>query len=74
MTTKETEQLDAGMISAIVNLVCPNCGGVLIGFRCGGKCRKDWRAGWDSAVANESGVDTRTPKSKGQASAVNRRA
>jgi hypothetical protein len=40
--------LNASLISAILNLVCPDCGGSMMGFRCQGKCLKDWRAEWDA--------------------------
>lgn len=42
--------LNASTISAILNLVCPDCGGSMMAFRCLGKCCKDWRAEWDAAV------------------------
>jgi hypothetical protein len=38
--------------SAIVNCVCPECGGAieldLNEFRCVGRCGKDWRPTWES--------------------------
>ena len=41
------------MKSAIVNCVCPDCGGAIYlstsEFRCGGLCGKDWRAVWEGA-------------------------
>lgn len=40
--------LNASTISAILNLVCPDCGGSMMAFRCLGKCCKDWRAEWDA--------------------------
>ncbi len=40
-------------ISAIRNLVCPECGGQMGGrskeFKCQGRCGRDWRAVWESA-------------------------
>lgn len=39
------------MLSAIINLVCPQCGGRMMEFRCQSKCRKDWRWEWQQAVA-----------------------
>jgi len=38
------------MISAIINLVCPQCGGGMMEFRCLGKCSRDWRPEWKSAI------------------------
>jgi hypothetical protein len=36
-----------GMISALINLVCPQCGGGMMEFRCLGKCSRDWRPEWE---------------------------
>jgi hypothetical protein len=42
--------------SAIVNCICPECGGVIElcpnQFRCVGRCGKDWRAIWESEYSN----------------------
>ena len=38
------------MISAIINLVCPQCGGSMMAFRCQSKCRKDWQWEWQKAM------------------------
>jgi hypothetical protein len=35
------------LISAIRNLVCPLCGASMMGFRCLGHCRADWRQEWE---------------------------
>jgi predicted amidophosphoribosyltransferase len=37
------------LISAIRNLVCPLCGASMMGFRCLGYCRGDWRPEWERA-------------------------
>ena len=42
------------VISAIRNLVCPLCGGSMMGFRCLGHCRSDWQVEWDLAVSAPS--------------------
>jgi hypothetical protein len=34
---------DSSLISAIRNLVCPLCEASMMGFRCLGYCRSDWR-------------------------------
>jgi radical SAM protein with 4Fe4S-binding SPASM domain len=72
MRTTETAagELNASMISAILNLVCPQCGGCMMEFRCQGKCRKDWRSEWDSAVDAQQ----RTPRSRRHPSIAGRRA
>ena len=45
--------ISAEYISAIRNLVCPECGGQMGGrpkeFKCHGRCGRDWRAVWESA-------------------------
>ena len=38
------------LISAIRNLVCPLCGAGMMGFRCLGHCRSDWRLEWEQAM------------------------
>jgi len=45
------------MKSAIVNCVCPECGGAIDlstdQFRCRGLCGKDWRSAWDLVVSGQ---------------------
>jgi hypothetical protein len=44
-------QTSEGIISNILNWICPDCGGPMGGrtkeFKCQGKCRKDWRELWE---------------------------
>lgn len=44
--------------SAILNCICPACGGALSittrQFRCQGKCREDWRPIWDRLCSAEA--------------------
>jgi hypothetical protein len=54
VTKQATTELDASMISAIINLVCPECGGGMRGFCCHGKCRRNWRSEWESAMRSET--------------------
>jgi hypothetical protein len=42
------------LISAIRNLVCPLCGASMMGFRCLGHCRADWRQEWEGAMSGRS--------------------
>lgn len=46
----------AHLISAIRNLVCPQCGGPMGGrtqeFQCQGQCGSDWRSVWEQTSAN----------------------
>ncbi len=41
---------NSSLISAIRNLVCPLCGASMMGFRCLGHCRSDWRQEWEWAM------------------------
>jgi hypothetical protein len=45
------------LISAIRNLVCPLCGASMMGFRCLGHCRSDWRQEWEQAICAGSMSD-----------------
>ena len=51
MSTIETmsgENYD-NIISSIINWVCPKCGGHMIEFQCGGRCRRNWLPEWEWA-------------------------
>ena len=37
------------IISSIINLVCPQCGGRMLKFQCDGRCRRNWLAEWEWA-------------------------
>jgi hypothetical protein len=41
---------NASMISSIINLVCPQCGGNMLDYQCGGRCRRNWLPEWEWAV------------------------
>ena len=49
------------LISAICNLVCPLCGASMMGFRCLGRCRSDWRQDWERAM--RAGSKSEGPRS-----------
>jgi len=51
MTTADTlpGEPNAQIISSIINLVCPQCGGRMSEFQCEGKCRRNWLAEWEWA-------------------------
>jgi len=38
---------NAQIISSIINLVCPQCGGRMSEFQCEGRCRRNWLAEWE---------------------------
>jgi hypothetical protein len=40
---------NANIISSIINLVCPQCGGRMMEFQCGGRCRRNWLPEWEWA-------------------------
>lgn len=42
-------ELNASIISSIVNLVCPQCGGRMSEFECEGRCGRNWLAEWEWA-------------------------
>jgi hypothetical protein len=43
-------ELNASMISSIINLVCPQCGGHMMNFECFGRCGRSWLPEWEWAV------------------------
>jgi hypothetical protein len=47
------------IISSIINLVCPQCGGRMSEFQCEGRCRRNWLTEWE--WANQA---TRSSKSR----------
>ena len=68
----EGTQLSANDVSAILNCLCPRCGGPLGGpareFKCQGQCGKDWRSDWENnhpkrEAAREANGRLRTSRS-----------
>jgi hypothetical protein len=51
-------QSNAHVRSAIVNCICPECGGAIEldfnKFSCVGRCGKDWRPIWESEHCNST--------------------
>lgn len=41
---------NASIISSIINLVCPQCGGSMMEFQCNGRCRRNWLPEWEWAT------------------------
>jgi hypothetical protein len=41
---------NSSMISSIINLICPQCGGSMMEFQCCGKCGRNWLAEWEWAM------------------------
>ena len=37
------------IISSIINLICPQCGGRMLEFQCDGRCHRNWLAEWEWA-------------------------
>jgi len=40
--------------SALINMICPDCGGAMLDFRCRGACCRDWKSEWDLLHLNNS--------------------
>ena len=66
---------NASIISSIINLVCPQCGGRMLEFQCDGRCRRNWFAEWEwanyltkRAKGNGSGGSAWTSRIRGMAS------
>lgn len=61
-TAVKCVEAGAEWISAIRNLVCPECGGRMGGrskeFQCQGQCGTDWRPLWESAFARSTRLRT----------------
>ena len=52
------------VISSIINLVCPQCGGSMMEFQCNGRCRRNWLSEWEWAnlATGISGAGSRAGK------------
>jgi hypothetical protein len=61
-STASVRSTNIGLISAIRNLVCPLCGASMMGFRCLGHCRSDWRQEWQRAMC--AGSKSEAPRSR----------
>ena len=55
---------NAYVISSIINLVCPQCGGRMSEFQCDGRCRRNWIAEWEWAnhVTQEPQIPAARPR------------
>lgn len=49
-TQSTAREASASFLSSIINLICPLCGGSMMGFRCWGTCGQDWRSDWEAAI------------------------
>ena len=49
MRTIETipGESSSSIISSIINLICPQCGGSMMEFQCNGRCGRNWLAEWE---------------------------
>jgi hypothetical protein len=56
---------NASMISSIINLVCPQCGGHMMDFQCCGRCGRNWLSEWEWAVNTTRSPDTARVKGTG---------
>jgi len=41
---------NANVISSIINLVCPQCGGRMLEYQCEGRCHRNWFMEWEWAT------------------------
>ena len=53
---------NASMISSIINLVCPQCGGYMMDFQCCGRCGRNWLSEWEWAFNVTTRPDAARPK------------
>jgi hypothetical protein len=40
---------NSSIISSIIDLICPRCGGSMMEFQCNGKCQRNWLTEWERA-------------------------
>ena len=40
----------ASLMSAIINLTCPQCGGRMMDYQCDGRCGRNWLPEWEWAI------------------------
>jgi len=61
MTAADTlpGESNAQIMSSIINLVCPQCGGRMSEFQCEGRCRRNWLAEWEWANQATSSAKSR---------------
>ncbi len=52
---------NAHIISSIINLVCPQCGGRMSEFQCEGRCCRNWLAEWEWANHSTGRSNSRLP-------------
>ena len=47
---------NAHVISSIINLVCPQCGGPMSEFQCEGRCRRNWLADGNGQITRREAL------------------
>jgi hypothetical protein len=62
MSTTLPIEVHGHIISSILNLVCPQCGGRMSEFQCEGRCRRSWLAEWE--WANQLTKDSKSRASR----------
>ncbi len=40
---------NSSIISSIITLACPQCGGSMMEFQCNGRCHRNWLPEWEWA-------------------------
>ncbi len=56
---------NASMISSIINLVCPQCGGNMLDYQCCGRCGRNWLPEWEWAFGTTRRPDASRAKGAG---------
>jgi len=49
-------ELNVRILSSILNLVCPQCGGRMSEYQCEGRCGRNWLAEWEWANRRRKGL------------------
>jgi hypothetical protein len=64
MTSADTlpGESNAQVISSIINLVCPQCGGRMAEFQCEGRCCRNWLAEWGMGESGDEKARGSAPK------------
>lgn len=61
-------EANSHIVSSIINLVCPQCGGRMSSFECEGRCRRSWLEEWEwanrSARSSMSRLSGRADRSR----------
>lgn len=73
MTAADTlpGESNAHIISSIINLVCPQCGGATSELQCEGRCGRNWLAEWGMGESGDEKIQVRASRPCCPVDAVN---